>query len=673
MRAANLVGRDAELRALEDCLAAATPSRLLLVHGPGGVGKSTLLATFSHLAQGQGWAVADLSCRELPAEPEAMARTLEQHAPRTFSPEGCLLVLDEFETLSAWEEGFRERFLPLLPDTTRIALGGRWQPAESWRTDPGWRRLCRDLPLQDFSPAETRTFLAGHKAGPERSEEVHRFTRGHPLAVALTADLLEGDPQAPLQWDSQPELIRDLVARHLRAIHDPRSLKILHAAAVLPRLDRPLLEAVTGSPQPETDLAWIADLPFSRRDHRGIHLHDLVREAVSTEMQVTEPDRHAAFIRQAAAELSRHLGTARAEEAVGDLVHLLRNIPLVRQAIPSTVGSDFYIEEGGEIEDLPALEDLVERFEGREARAWFRYWAQCQPGRLAVLRTPEGAPAGLSFFIDPFEGGETGERDPAAAAFRGYLAEYAPLRRGEKARLCRFVLAADNRLGSTPAATRLRSYNVFYAMRTPGLAFSGSVIPREQGINRIYELTNFPPLPGTEFRLDGHDYFLMGHDWRLEPPAEWVVKTTERLITGRAVGETGRGEAILPRSSFREAVREALKGLTATKGLADNPLLGCPLMRLAEDSDGQRTPEENLAWLVRQGIESLEASPEHAEHGQVLRTTYLQRAPKQRAVAERVGMSYGTYRRRLQEAVERLSERLWEWERAAAAGGAPPA
>lgn len=62
-------------------------------------------------------------------------------------------------------------------------------------------------------------------------------------------------------------------------------------------------------------------------------------------------------------------------------------------------------------------------------------------------------------------------------------------------------------------------------------------------------------------------------------------------------------------------------------------------------------------------VAGLDQDPEQARYGQVLRATYLRGAPKQRAAAELVGLTFSTYRRRLGEAIELLTDRLWQKER----------
>ncbi|HKJ88605.1 MAG TPA: ATP-binding protein, partial [Gammaproteobacteria bacterium] len=54
MQAAGFIGRERELQAFRDCLDPSSPCRVLLLHGPGGMGKTTLLGAFARHAREQG-------------------------------------------------------------------------------------------------------------------------------------------------------------------------------------------------------------------------------------------------------------------------------------------------------------------------------------------------------------------------------------------------------------------------------------------------------------------------------------------------------------------------------------------------------------------------------------------------------------------------------------------
>jgi len=666
-REAGFAGRESELQLFREFLSLEGPHRVLLIHGPGGVGKTSLLNAFGRRARAEGWAAVELSAHELPTGLADTERALRERGSALLTG-GGVLILDDFEALAAWESWFRERFLAGLSDNVLLVIGGRLTPQDEWRTDPGWQPMTCLLELGDFSAAETRGFLARRAAGADRAAEVHAFTQGHPLAVALAAELLETDPDAVLAWEHQPDLVHGLVARHLRTLEASPQRAVLHAAVLLPHLDTPLLQTMVPEADAEGGLGWLRTLPFSREASRGIRLHELVSEALRVEMKRLEPERHAALLRRASEELGRRMEREGSEAAVRAYIHLMQDIPMVRDALPTAEGTGLFTAPCRP-DDLRTLRDLVAHYEGPESRAWFDYWAERQPDGIAVLRDAEDSLAGMSFFIAPFrETDPTAWEDPAVAAFRDHLAEYAPLQPGEKAYLCRYVLTAADRLGASPAATQLRAYNTFYAMRTPSLAFSAVVVPREQGLDAMYRLINFPVLEGGDFRLGDQDYFLMGHDWRLEPASQWAPNTTERLlaaVAGRDPG--GDPRPGLSRTAFREAVKAGLKGLAGGEGLAGNPLLESPLLN---GTSAGKERMGSLARILTRGIERLEAAPEYAESARILHVTFLQGPSKQRATAARLGLSYGTYRRRLREAIESISDLLWECDRKAVAASA---
>lgn len=78
-RARRFVGRKEELELIRTRLAAARSGpdmpnlfSALWVYGPGGIGKSSLLATYAHAARGAGFAVAEVDCGRVTPSPEAI-------------------------------------------------------------------------------------------------------------------------------------------------------------------------------------------------------------------------------------------------------------------------------------------------------------------------------------------------------------------------------------------------------------------------------------------------------------------------------------------------------------------------------------------------------------------------------------------------------------------------
>jgi hypothetical protein len=95
-----------------------------------------------------------------------------------------------------------------------------------------------------------------------------------------------------------------------------------------------------------------------------------------------------------------------------------------------------------------------------------------------------------------------------------------------------------------------------------------------------------------------------------------------------------------------------------------------------EHADGDwlasRAPE--LPALLFETVGTLFGSPRDEKLGRIIELAYFQPAPKQEVVADRLSLSFGTYRRHLATAGDRLARWLWDnWQEAPTQPGAPGA
>jgi TolB-like protein len=109
---------------------------------------------------------------------------------------------------------------------------------------------------------------------------------------------------------------------------------------------------------------------------------------------------------------------------------------------------------------------------------------------------------------------------------------------------------------------------------------------------------------------------------------------------------------------FTAALRVALRDYSRPDLLADNPLLRSRLMA----ARGQGSAAD-LQALLSETVDTLFASPRDEKLRRVIELTYFRPAPKQEAAADRLGLSFGTYRRHLTTALGRLARCLWDQER----------
>ena len=116
---------------------------------------------------------------------------------------------------------------------------------------------------------------------------------------------------------------------------------------------------------------------------------------------------------------------------------------------------------------------------------------------------------------------------------------------------------------------------------------------------------------------------------------------------------------MLARAEFENAVKEALRRYAQPDLLAENALLRTRL--LTSSKPGAATPE-GLQILLAETAKALFAGERDQRLYHILDLTYLNPAPKQETAANRLGLSYSTYRRHLTAGVDRLTEWLWKQE-----------
>jgi hypothetical protein len=146
---------------------------------------------------------------------------------------------------------------------------------------------------------------------------------------------------------------------------------------------------------------------------------------------------------------------------------------------------------------------------------------------------------------------------------------------------------------------------------------------------------------------------LPAFDWRAVP----VRARLDRLLSpGPREDPVEHELAVLTREEFTDAVRKALRHLSRQGDLAANPLTRSRLLA------GRADPAHALRELLEDGIRDLGRDPRAGKPHRALDVTYLRGAPTQEAAAERLGLSFSTYRRHLIAGIDRLCADLWRRE-----------
>ncbi len=665
LRSAHFVGRHRERAAFLELLDPDVPRRVLVVSGPGGIGKTSLLGELGAMARGRDIPVVWLDARDLPQEPAAIEgavfRGLEGVAGR---PGPTVLLLDTAERLAPLEGWLRDQLLPALPASTRVVLAGRWSPGPEWRADPAWSDLLGELPLSGLSALESARYLKGRELVPPARGEVLRFARGSPLALALAADLAQRTGAGELDLEHSPSLVEALVQR-LVGTQDPAHLLTLQACAVARHTTEPLLAAMTGTDRPGEEFTWLRGQSFVETGERGLFPHDLVREALFADLRWRDPDRHSRLATRAWSYLMGQLERGEGgscTQVLMDHAFVLRHLPFFREWYQAETVPTEYVDEPRPA-DWPALHRLARR-QGPETARLLDYWHRRQPGGLWVVRDPRQQPTGFlqALAVDRMSA-EDLAADPRAAAYAGYLRAHAPLQAGERAVLY-FPMAGDRPSAEAhPTLTPMLHFMNGQVFATPATAHTVLVVPNEPQWAGMGRINNVWPLQDRPLVMDGREFLLCGHDFRAEPPVAWIRSTAIRALR-EPVSPALEGPALDP-EAFGKAVRRALKDFPDDHRLGANPLLRSRLV--ARGADPGEDPDAAVARLrerLRAAADALARSEATAGLYRALDRAYFHPASKQEVAARMLSISERTYRRRLREAVERVTERLWREESA---------
>jgi hypothetical protein len=166
----SFVGRDHELTQLRAALEAPElPFVVAFVHGPGGIGKSSLIGAACRHARPGIRAVA-LDCRDIEPTPHGFLAALgtalgvseaEAELDGLVTNLGtgsrrALLTLDTYETFDLMDTWLRQVFVPALPDNVLTIIAGREAPNEAWTTTPGWQGLALPAGIHWLSSSRRR-------------------------------------------------------------------------------------------------------------------------------------------------------------------------------------------------------------------------------------------------------------------------------------------------------------------------------------------------------------------------------------------------------------------------------------------------------------------------------------------------------------------------------------
>lgn len=607
------VGRKEELAAFDEALCG--DGGVLFVHGPGGIGKSALLRCFAQRAEEAGRTVVLLDGRMLAPSPAAVMA----EAGPVLADEGAVLLIDGFERIHGLEGWLRERFLPTLPVGALVVVSGRLPPDLMWLADPGWADTVRVIGLDELEPMDAAALLDARGVAGAVRDPLLAFAGGHPLALSLGAAAATDDTS---RWTPSRAVVAALLDQLVGDVPSPAHRHALEVCAHTYRSTQDILRTVLPGEDAAALFSWLRRLPFVESSPLGLYPHDVVRAVLEADLRWRDPQGYADLHRRIEAHLTQQ-------------VHAAADADVLR-----VVGSLFYLHRGqgrthvwrGEAEvyedvlrpgDPDDAADLLRLAAERGAEAVVSHWIARQPQAFRLYRsTEDGKLAGASAWLRVESAADT-ETDPVVAAAWAHARANAPLRPGEHLAVHRSWVR-EHRGGPSPVTNLIRWRAVGWLLRSERLAWSF-----------------MPDLPAC--------------DWRAVP-ARFRLDRLLSPGTREAPVEPEPELVVLSQEEFTDAVRKALRHLSKHGELAANPLTRTRLLA------GRADPARALRELLEDSIRDLGRDPRAGKPHRALDVTYLRGAPTQEAAAERLGLSFSTYRRHLMGGIERIGEDLWRQE-----------
>jgi hypothetical protein len=646
----------------------------LWVHGPGGIGKSSLLRAYARAARAAGFSVAEVDCGRIMPSPDgiraAVNDSFRSSAGANVQP--SLIIIDSAERLGSAENWLREEFLPALPGDSVVVIGGRRPPDAAWLSDPGWHDLLRVILLDNLPAEHIRTLLEIEGISVGLLDQVMALTYGHPLAVSLLIDVIHrsgASMEVPKALADQPDLVAALLQRLVDLVPSSRHRVALQVSAHARVTTEPVLRAVLSSSddQQVSELwDWLRDLTFIEDDHGGIRPHDLARDVLEADLRWRDPDAYAEMHRR----LRRYLvdkiraqagNPERQHQGAAELLFLLHDHPLV--------GPYWDWHAPGESMRQPMEPDQAEMIiamtrgaQGDQQAELAAHWLRAQPEAFRVFCT-DGEVYGYAACLALHRARPKDiQVDPGAAAAWDYAQRHRPPRPGDQILAWRFHVERDaNGRHRRRSGFMLAAWQVADILTRRATAWEFVVCYADLDYwQPFFNHWDFVHLPEADYQLDTVAYVTFGHDWRRVGVAEWLERTAARELGGQVAQAPTEAAPALSQAEFAASVKKALRTFHQPQTLMRNPLLTSSLVQTELRRHPDDRPDKVLRGLIHGAAQILKADPRSESHYRVLDRTYLRPAPSQEKAAELLDLPFSTYRRYRDRGIAAITEWLWD-------------
>jgi hypothetical protein len=642
----HFVGRESELEFFDALMVEEPSHQVVLLHGPGGIGKSTLLREVARRAEKRGYRPTLVEGRELAPVPGEIETALGDAT----SVDMPLIMFDTYEKMSAASGYLRQRLLPSLPARSLVILAGRKPPESEW-FQGGWERMACELELGPLDDADAQRLCAAHGLTDlKRCGELVAWAEGSPLALSLAASsAAEGGEEWPSgRAGDDPNIVRAIIRRLAQTELDGGNLDVAAVAALARCVNARMLRDVLPGVDPEEAEAWLRSRTFSEPLRDGVTLHDLVRRAIRSDLRRRDPEHERELRRRIADHL--HARALQGEpRLVVDLAELLEN-PALRWGFGADGSVRYRVDEVREGDTVTAAPQVAAR--SNNGGAWWNltepFFLQA-PDRVCVVRDPDENLCGFCVSVSPHDAPAVAENDPL---FAPWLAHARREHAGDE------VLLWRDSIDLTSGDEGDMSSPVLALMNTAALLRSGLTNPRFAylPIHRQNKVAmEFVRTLGAEhlqeLDLSVDNYVTECHVVDFGPGG---ILAAQRATVYAELGMTppdhaqpaAAGEG--PDEITADAIRDALRSLDNPLELAASPL--------ATGSSPDERAASVRALISDATANAFGDAPDERLLQRIVERGYLDPSASHESAALELNVSRATYFRRLRVASQRVAD-----------------
>jgi tetratricopeptide (TPR) repeat protein len=201
-------------------------------------------------------------------------------------------IIDTFEQAGGLGMWLREKLIPGLPDGSVVVIAGRESLTSEWQP---FLPLLRQITLVNFSNSDAESYLRTRGIVSEKTvEDIFHFTQGHPLSIAISADIKANTTVSAdegLKPSEKFVVIRSLLDRIFSQIIQPELRQLLEACAIVRRFNEDVLAALEPDLEIRSLFNQLRDFSFVSYRGDSFALHESAREYLLQEMHLRSPDR----------------------------------------------------------------------------------------------------------------------------------------------------------------------------------------------------------------------------------------------------------------------------------------------------------------------------------------------------------------------------------------------